>query len=284
MRVRSVVRRDEHSVPRAHQIGLGPKLAFNYQVDDSRRVHRQADPRRGAVAGREAARVRGDGQAVRDGLSRRARRGGSPICRERRAAGWSPDGQWIAFVEWTRDGGQLYKVAAAGGRPVQLTTGNALYSQPAWSPDGKRIVALRSPAQTVSRVRRLRRGGGAGLGAGGGRQGDVHRQRVRQERRRTSRATPARIFLYSQGEGLVSIRWDGTDPRTHLRVTGRALPGAGTRRARRRASAVVAWRPAGDQALAQIANDLYVVPVPFTGEAPRSRSRTRQRPSSRRGG
>src|SRR5207244_4058257 len=60
---------------------------------------------------------------------------------------WSPDGQWLAYVTWSSDGGQIWKVRADGqGQPQQLTRLAAFYSEPAWTPDGARIVALRGSA------------------------------------------------------------------------------------------------------------------------------------------
>jgi dipeptidyl aminopeptidase/acylaminoacyl peptidase len=52
-------------------------------------------------------------------------------------AAWSPDGTQVAFI--TDLGGRmnLWKVAAAGGWPVQLTQSNEQQQQPVWSPDGK---------------------------------------------------------------------------------------------------------------------------------------------------
>ena len=48
----------------------------------------------------------------------------------------SPDGGTIAFTY----GGQLWKVAAAGGEAVALTTGEYYTTTPVWSPDGSRIA------------------------------------------------------------------------------------------------------------------------------------------------
>ena len=58
---------------------------------------------------------------------------------------WSPDGQWLTYVTWTREQGAIWKMRADGmGTPQPLTSAPAFYSQPAWAPDGFRIVALRS--------------------------------------------------------------------------------------------------------------------------------------------
>jgi len=59
---------------------------------------------------------------------------------------WSPDGKFIAYVTWSSEGGQLWKVPSSGGTAVQLSKSLAVYSNPAWSPDGSKIVALRGNA------------------------------------------------------------------------------------------------------------------------------------------
>jgi Tol biopolymer transport system component len=61
---------------------------------------------------------------------------------------WSPDAQWIAYVTWTQDGGQIWKIRSDGsGTPEQLTRLSAYYRDLTFSPDGKRIVAIRAPRQ-----------------------------------------------------------------------------------------------------------------------------------------
>jgi len=60
---------------------------------------------------------------------------------------WAPDGRSIVFVATTnRNRGaysptntHLFEVAATGGEPRPLTTGNAGYAHPAFSPDGKSV-------------------------------------------------------------------------------------------------------------------------------------------------
>ncbi|MEO7964166.1 MAG: amidohydrolase, partial [Gemmatimonadaceae bacterium] len=34
---------------------------------------------------------------------------------------WSPDGKYIAYVSWNEDGGDIWRIAAAGGKPEKLT-------------------------------------------------------------------------------------------------------------------------------------------------------------------
>jgi len=56
----------------------------------------------------------------------------------------SPDGAWVAYVSWSDTGlGQVWKVPAAGGEPVQLTRRAGHYANPIFSPDGSRLVVLR---------------------------------------------------------------------------------------------------------------------------------------------
>ena len=52
------------------------------------------------------------------------------------APAWSPDGKWIAFSMR----GDIWKIPAAGGEAIALTSGPGYYFEPAWSPDSKRIA------------------------------------------------------------------------------------------------------------------------------------------------
>ncbi|HTK29928.1 MAG TPA: amidohydrolase family protein [Vicinamibacterales bacterium] len=53
---------------------------------------------------------------------------------------WSPDGKYIAFVTWSKDGGQIYRVAPDGGQPERLSRYAAYYGEPVYTPDGTKIV------------------------------------------------------------------------------------------------------------------------------------------------
>ncbi len=56
---------------------------------------------------------------------------------------WSPDGKYVAFVTWSKEGGHLYRVAAApSSQPERLSRHAAYYSEPAYTPDGSKIVYL----------------------------------------------------------------------------------------------------------------------------------------------
>ena len=182
---------------------------------------------------------------------------------------WSPDGQWIAYVTWSPEGtGHIWKVRADGsGTPQQLTKLSAFYTDITFSPDGQRIVALRGNEymrqQTFSEFGGLRIPLDlVWLPANGG---DVQLIVPARGLGRPHFATDAdRIFVYSNA-GLISLRYDGTDRRTHLRVTGPGRAGAATPPA----ADAVQMRPDGKWALADVNNQLWVIAVPpFTGSAP----------------
>lgn len=186
---------------------------------------------------------------------------------------WSPDGRWIAYVTWETDGGHIWKMRPDGrGRPQRLTRTPAFYTDIVFSPDGQRIVGLRGNAwmrtQTFSEFGGLRIPlDVVWLPADGGdvrtvlRQGGVGAPHFAGE--------ADRIFVYSS-DGLVSMRFDGTDRRTHLKVTGRPNP----RAPRPPAAQTVLMRPGGGWALASSANQLYLVAVPPVGGEPPSVSVT----------
>lgn len=143
---------------------------------------------------------------------------------------WSPDGRWIAYVTWADStGGHIMRVAPGGGAPQQLTRDAALYTNVAWSPDSRRIVASRAAA------RELQEGAaGAFFGALGGQfvwvpadggTTTVIAPSAGRDVAHFRLDDPDRIYASSFMEGLVSFRWDGTDVKQHLRIFG--APGAG---------------------------------------------------------
>jgi Tol biopolymer transport system component len=174
---------------------------------------------------------------------------------------WSPDGQWIAYVTWSDAGGYVAKVRADGrGAPVRLTPDAAFYDAPVWSPDGQRIVVVRGPRQP-----RLTEHNGPGyelvwLPAAGG---------------ATTRITPGsfagrphfgrdpnRIFVYDGGDGLISMRFDGTDRHAYLKVTGYTYPGPGSEPS---PADEIIVSPDTDRVLAQVGNNVFLVTLPEVG-------------------
>ncbi len=180
---------------------------------------------------------------------------------------WSPDGRWIAYATWSRDGGYIYKKRADGrGDAVRLTQLEGIYQYPAWSPDGERIAAVRGPAQAYRDATGPFAPGAAEdlvwVSAEGGTVNVIAPAEGRTVPHFTRDAT--RVYLYHGSEGLVSIRWDGTDPKAHLKVTGYKRPQADQPNQPR----VVLMSPSGDRALALVDNQIYAITVPYVGETP----------------
>ena len=181
---------------------------------------------------------------------------------------WSPDGQWIAYVTWTTEGGHIWKTRADGrGRPQRLTSTPAFYTDLVFSPDNSKVVGLRGNAfmrnQTFSEFGGLRipldvvwvpaNGGDVTMIVPARGVGTPHFAGDRD-----------RVYVYSR-DGLISMRLDGTDRRSHLKVTGRPNP----RAAQPPAAEAVVMRNDGNWALAASENQLYVMAVPPAGgEAP----------------
>lgn len=189
---------------------------------------------------------------------------------------WSPDGRWIAYVTWSMDeGGHIWKTRSNGrGRPQKLTEDAAFYTDIQFSPDGDRIVAMRGNEymrhQTFSEF--------TGLGipldlvwvsaSGGDTQLIVPANGARTPHFADD---PDRIYLYS-GKALTSVRFDGTDLKTHLivevprgnRLFGDEAPTAED----------VRISPDGKHALAFVGKQIWAMPVPkIGGDTPKVRVR-----------
>ena len=96
------------------QIELGAKLAFNYRVSDSVEfIVRQIRDGVPSPDGKQLAFVSMDKVYLMDYPAGTPRRVSSLEGSESQPA-WSGDGRWIAYVSWTKDGGQIYKVASTG--------------------------------------------------------------------------------------------------------------------------------------------------------------------------
>ena len=184
------------------------------------------------------------------------------------APAWSPDGQSIVYVTWTDRGGTLNKVRADGrARPQQLSSDTAFYDTPVWSPDGQRIVVVKAP-----RAARLEGHFGSAPGyelawipaAGGG--ATTRIAPINGQGRPHFSRDANRIYIYEGGEGLVSMRYDGTDRRAHLRVTGYTYPGPG---AMPEPADEMLVSPDSQRVVALVGNYVYLVTLPLVGaEAP----------------
>jgi imidazolonepropionase-like amidohydrolase/Tol biopolymer transport system component len=248
-------------------IPLGPRVFFEYGVDDARtfdvRQIRDAVP---SPDGRRLAFTALGKLYVMDWPEGTPRRLTNSELQEHQPT-WSPDGRYVAYTTWSQEhGGHIYRVGsnARAAAPQRLTVQAAFYQQPEYAPDGSRIVAVRGPRSAFADaltqgapggatevVWIAANGGGATMIAPTGGLANPHFVRSETDR----------IYL-SGGRGLVSMRWDGTDIREHVRVTGPTPPGATGSGPN---ASWIRMAPAGSQALAHIGNDLYVVTVPVIG-------------------
>ncbi len=184
-------------------------------------------------------------------------------------AAWSPNGDWIAYSTWDGNAGHLYKArAAGGGDPVRLTRDSAAYFAPAWGSED-RIVALRGPVRAYETQGE---GGAPGTeivwvpanpeGDAGGPATLVAPTDGRSNPHFA--ADSDRIHLFRAPDMLVSIRWDGTDEKEHLKVRG-PTPG-GFREGL--PPTTIEMAPRGDQALVELQRQIYTVTVPRIGVTP----------------
>lgn len=61
---------------------------------------------------------------------------------------WSANGEELAFVSWTKkDGGQVWTIRHDGNGLRRVTTDDAFYSHPTFTPDGSALIVVRSSTQ-----------------------------------------------------------------------------------------------------------------------------------------
>jgi Tol biopolymer transport system component len=243
-------------------LDLGPQLKFESRVEEGP-VHarliqapvQSPDGKRLALSSLTHL----YGLAIPGGKAERLTTGDS---REYQPA-YSQDGQYVAYVTWSEQGGHIWKLRTGGqSQPQQLTTVPGYYQDPAWTPDGQRVVALRGST-------RDREEGQNGFGG----QGGLDVVWIPKDGGEPQLIVPARgvgkphfthdndrVYVYS-GQGLQSFRFDGTDRRTHLKVVGKNLTNAPQPPAARD----VRISPNGKQALALVNDQLYLLDVPITG-------------------
>ncbi len=191
---------------------------------------------------------------------------------------WSPDGQSVVYVTWTTTGGHIKRVPSAGGAPQTLTTAEGYYLDPAYTPDGSRIVFIRgaaadqlysilldspapddepdvpgeisgvNPPNTLELRSMPSTGGETTFIASS--QGGRSPHFVRKDSKR--------IYL-AGNRGLQSITMDGFDRRTHFRVTGIG-PGNNPPTA-----SEIRMSPDGTRAFVSLQDRHFLITVPMAG-------------------
>lgn len=275
------------------ELELGPKLEFKYPVSDT--AYQQATQIRDAVPspdGKKLAFTVLNRLYVMDYPDGTPKRITKNEFTEAQPA-WSPDGNELAFVTWTPGGGHIYKAlfGAKGTNIQQITKEDGLYQSIGYNLTGDRIVFLRS----VARAYKEAYGPGYSssedelcwISNSGGSINVIDKSRGRFNPHFV-KDKPERIYLSGPGGNLISMKWDGTDEKTIVHVTGITTygfantlygrpdpesfkcilpPAQMEQEATMPASASsVTISPDGAHALAQINNNIYVLTVPQTGK------------------
>ena len=259
---------------------LGPLTRFDYRLEDGPVTARQIrDPR-----------VSPDGRQIAFNALRHIwtvdRSGGTPrrvtpVDVGAYAPAWSPDGQFLAYTTWNdAEGGHVYRVRSDGsGQPEQLTRQAAFYYKLAYAPDGQRLVCVRGPLewrrQHAVEPRVASRPVGMDLvwvPAAGGDVTPITPLEVPVYQWAAQFPLPHfvrdndRVYINDATDGLVSMRFDGTDRRLILKakytVPPTVQPGP------EEPAYEMLMAPDGRQVLIQVHRSLYVATLPHRGGPP----------------
>jgi Tol biopolymer transport system component/imidazolonepropionase-like amidohydrolase len=197
---------------------------------------------------------------------------------------WSPDSRSIVYVSWEDDGGHLYKVAAIGGVSTKLTQNKGYYVNPSWDSNSNRIVFFSGPAQNyVDAIDPFSFGNTQQImwiPAQGGEMTEIDHRHGRSNPHFVNGKN--RIYFSDFTKGLISVKWDGTDLKQHVKISGittfpalfteqHCLLIASETEPKKKPSnaSVITASPDGKKAFAKINNEIYEVVLPMTGgEAP----------------
>lgn len=275
------------------KLDLGPRLEFKYPISDEEEV--QITQIRDAVPSPDGSRLAFTAlnrlyvMDLPDGTPRRLTKNDFTEAQPC----WSPDGKSLVFTTWDSGEGHLYRVSSDGRRdPIRLTKAPGIYTHPAWSYQHDRIVMLRGTAEAFAQ--------GTGPMARG-MQDDLvwipsEGGELQQIDKAKGRSVPHfsrvddRIYLSHPQRGLLSVRWDGTDEKEHLKIKGittygssdilslaeqHSLPdllptedAVSENNDKASRPTVIRISPDGTRALAQINNDVYSVLIPRYGKTP----------------
>ncbi|GAB2487432.1 amidohydrolase family protein [Algoriphagus taiwanensis] len=293
------------------KLGMGPRLYFNYAIKDT--THKLATQIRDAVPspdGKKLAFTALNRLYVMDYPSGTPKRVTKNEFVEAMPS-WSPDGTQLVFVTWEeKNGGSIYKAAISGNMTTtKISSEAAMYSGPVWGPKN-RIVVFKGPKRALEEAEGPGVDGSEAelvwIPANGGPErkildaGNYGNAHFTQD--------TSRIYLNSPGGTLLSIKWDGTDPQEHAKITGITpfgsamddhsdhghitqdvryvmgkafsnadavnycmLPeGVSAREPQMRpaSASTILMAPVGDMALAQVNNNVYVITIPKAGKTP----------------
>lgn len=194
---------------------------------------------------------------------------------------WSPDGNHIVFTTWERKEGHLYKASTGKPNLTQLTRTPGIYSNPSWSYNSNRIAFTKGSAQnyrnSTGGFSAQNREDLAWIPANGGEVTVIAKARGRVNPHFTK--VDDRIYVNKEDE-LLSIRWDGTDEKTLLKVKGITTYGSSEvldahilpedmdfKEEEDKASkpSEIKISPNGKSAVVKINNDIYTVLIPRFG-------------------
>lgn len=261
-------------------IGLGPRVAFHYPINDDPEV--QVTQIRDAVPspdGSKLAFTALNRLYVMDFPNGKPRRLTDHDFTEAHPS-WSPDGKNIIFTTWETMEGHLYKVNANGKDLVRLTKTPGIYSYPAWSYNSDRIAFTKGSAQnfrnSTGGFDSRNREDLAWIPTNGGEITVIAKSQGRLNPHFTK--VDDRIYVNKEDQ-LISIRWDGTDEKVHLKVKGITPFGSSEvvdphflgeenfKEEEDKASkpSEIKISPDGKKALVKINNDIYTVLIPRFG-------------------
>ncbi|WP_185782880.1 amidohydrolase family protein [Croceivirga lutea] len=270
-------------------LDLGPRLAFKYPIEDTEEMFatqiRNAKP---SPDGKQLAFTALNRLYIMDYPNGSPRRVTNFDFIEAQPS-WSPDGNFLVFTTWNKTEGHLYKINVKGkAKPVKLTNIGGLYTSPEWSYNSNRIVFHSGSAQVfqdmVGPLSRRTQENLVWVSSNGGDINFIAKSK--------NRFTPHfskiddRIYL-TKDRSLVSIRWDGTDEKEHIKLKGIVTYGsqdvfhdefgghniliANDYKEPQDKSSIpqeIRISPDGTSALAKINNDVYQVTIPRFGKLP----------------
>jgi Tol biopolymer transport system component len=278
---------------------LAPLAKFDYPINDSVLTVTQIRGARPSPDGRRLTFTALDALWIADLTPGRGGPGSAPAQRAtirnarrlttsnvvEHAPVWSPDGRFVAYVTWSDSaGGDIFRVRSDGsGQPERLTRASAFYDKLAYSRDGSRLIAVRG--SKMHRMRMLEDFGSHGAAAEleyvwlPSQGGDVQRitwigGSATQQGRNVPHFGPdsTRVYVWAGSEGLVSMRYDGTDRRVVVRVTGPPPPPPPVPPPTPQPPPPpdeVVLSPDGTRALVRAERNVYLITVPpVGGQAP----------------